>query len=41
MLLLSGSLRLLERARLRGDRRSDQAAARLAGALDVRGGGGP
>jgi len=40
MLLLSGSLRLLERARLRGDRRSDQAAARLAGALDVRGGGG-
>jgi para-aminobenzoate synthetase/4-amino-4-deoxychorismate lyase len=40
MVLLSGSLRLLERARLRGDRRSDAAAARLAGALDVRGGGG-
>ena len=38
--LLSGSLRLLERARLRRDRRSDAAAARLAGALDVRGGGG-
>ena len=39
--LLSGSLRLLERARLRPDRRSDEAAARLAAALDVRGGGGP
>ncbi len=38
--LLSGSLRLLERARLRRDRRSDAAAARLAGALDVHGGGG-
>jgi len=37
IVLLSGSLRLLERARLRGDRRSDAAAARLAGALDVRG----
>jgi para-aminobenzoate synthetase / 4-amino-4-deoxychorismate lyase len=37
--LLSGSLRLLERARLRPDRRSDAAAARLAGALGVRGGG--
>ena len=40
MVLLSGSLRRLERARVRPDRRSDAAAERLAGALDVRGGGG-
>jgi branched-subunit amino acid aminotransferase/4-amino-4-deoxychorismate lyase len=39
MLLLSGSLRLLERVRLRADRPSDEAAARLAAALAVRGGG--
>jgi para-aminobenzoate synthetase / 4-amino-4-deoxychorismate lyase len=39
MVLLSGSLRRLERARVRPDRRSDAAAERLAGALDVRGGG--
>ena len=39
MVLLSGSLRRLERARVRPDRRSDAAAERLAAALDVRGGG--
>jgi para-aminobenzoate synthetase / 4-amino-4-deoxychorismate lyase len=33
--LLSGSLRLLERARIRGGRRSADALSRLAGALDV------
>jgi para-aminobenzoate synthetase/4-amino-4-deoxychorismate lyase len=39
MVLLSSSLRRLEQARARPDRRSDAAAERLAGALDVRGGG--
>jgi len=38
IVLLSGSLRLLERVRLRPDRRSDQAATRLAAALAVRSG---
>ncbi len=38
LVLLSGSLRRLERVRLRPDRGSDQAAARLASALAVRSG---
>ena len=38
IVLLSGSLRLLERVRLRPDRRSDQAATRLVAALAVRSG---